>query len=112
MAFEEPTADLLVLHPPLKRQVNEQLENFETQVETFIDNSLSCVKEGGLIALVVSSEDAAGSLQSVTTLLVDAVNFERQGRLNQHGLTAHHLAVARNGSQAWHILIARFGEVE
>lgn len=110
----ESIADLLVLHPPLKRQVDEQLDDFETQIGAFIDNSLGCVKEGGLIALVVSSEDAAGSLQSVTSLLVDSVNFERKGRLkpHAHGLTAHHLAVARNGSQAWHILIARFGKAE
>ena len=108
-SVSEGVADLLVLHPPLRQQTNADLEEFEAQVGRFIDNSIVCVKEGGLVALVVSSEDAAGALQSVTTLLVDAANYERLGRVGQHGLTAHHLAVARNGSQAWHILIARFG---
>ena len=110
--LKDGAADLLVLHPPLKRQVDVKLDSFEAQIGTFIDNSSLCVKSDGIVALVVSSEDAAGSLQSVTTLLVASVNRERQGRVNQHGLTAHHLAVARNGSQAWHILIARFSEVE
>lgn len=105
----EGVADLLVLHPPIRHQTNADLEEFDAQVGQFIDNSILCVKEGGLVALVVSSEDAAGALQSVTSLLVDATNYQRLGRVDKYGLTAHHLAVARNGSQAWHILIARFG---
>ncbi|AWN24276.1 hypothetical protein DKM44_14420 [Deinococcus irradiatisoli] len=105
----EGVADLLFLHPPLKRQLHHSPDTFEELVGTYIDNSLVCLKEGGLMVLVVSSEDAAGALQTVTQTLVDSVNPEREGRVKQHGLTAHHLAVARDGSQAWHILVSRFG---
>ena len=105
----EGVADLLVLHPPIGQQTNADLGEFDAQIGQYLDNAVASVKESGLVALVVSSEDAAGALQSVTNLLVDAANYQRLGRVDKHGLTAHHLAVARNGSQAWHILIARFG---
>lgn len=103
-------ADLLVLHPPVRADLKHKGQNvFETRLATFIEHAVGTVKLGGHVVLVVSTTEAPGALQTLTTLLVNYVNPERDAR-RPHALHGHHLAVARDGSQAWHLLVSRNGQ--
>lgn len=95
--------DLVILHPPVSG-AQENPGRFARQVRLWLEAVEPVVKGGGHLVLVISAQEAPGALELLTRSLVEVVNPERQ---QAHGLTAHHLAVATDGSQAWHLLVAQ-----
>ena len=98
--------DLVILHPPVEG-IKENAERYARQIRVWLQVVEPVVKIGGHLALVVSAGEAPGVLELLTRTLVKVMQ-PKKGKA--HGLTSHHLAVATDGSQAWHILVAREGQ--
>lgn len=101
----QTAADLLVLHPPLPATLQLSLSRYTDWLRNILKNCWGAVKAGGHVALIVPVTADIPVLARAERALRDAASEEYGQDVEE--LAAMHLAVARNGSEGWHILVYR-----
>lgn len=99
--------DLIVLHPPVSSKLR-TVDNttYEDWLEDILIGLSASLKVDGKFALIISNREAPLVLERATTFLQGALAPHNvDGSEAPQGLWRHFLAVAKDGREAWHILV-------
>lgn len=101
-------ADLLVLHPPLRSDLDDELEVF---TEKLLERTIRVLKPGGKVALIVPVLEAPRALHELTQALCATLPAQRAKTraVQTLPLSGHHVAVSVEGTEGWHLLIGQQG---
>lgn len=107
-----PTADLLFLHPPLPTTLDLIADGFEQSDDGYakwltviLGNTLNALRGGGFLILILPLQVSPQLLIQIEDVLVEGLNNEFL--VEEMGILARHLAVARSGREGWHLLVAQ-----
>lgn len=98
--------DLIVLHPPVSSKLSTtENSDYEAWLDGILLGLSGSLKVGGKLALIISNREAPLFLERATSFLQGVLASKNPVLGPETGLWRHFLAVAKDGREAWHILV-------